>query len=61
MDGELYRIVRAKFLLRGTSLAQWCKERNIRRQWAELVLTEKRKGPAAIELKTRIMKELDIV
>lgn len=55
-----YRKVRAILALNGTSLACWCQERGITRQWAVAVLKGERSGPAAEALKSRILSELGI-
>jgi len=54
---DLMKLVRAGFVSKGTSLTQWCKIQGISRMWAVLALTGKRNGPAAIELRKRLMRE----
>lgn len=44
---ELLRQVRAGFLLQGSSLAKWCAENGLSRQWVCASLTGMRRGPAA--------------
>lgn len=53
-DAPLYAQVRAAFTLSGTSLARWCSEAGVKRQWATLVLTGKRNGTTARALRKRI-------
>lgn len=55
-----YRLARAQLALDGISLAQWCQERGLKRQWVVAVLSGKRTGPAAVALKSRVLQELGI-
>ncbi len=47
--------VRIGFLQQGISFAKWCAANGVGRQWATAALTGKRNGPAAQELRTRII------
>jgi hypothetical protein len=53
---DLLRTVRAGFIQQGTSLAKWCTEQGISRQWATASLAGIRKGPAARTLAARLVK-----
>ena len=52
---ELLQRVRGALVAQGTSLAKWCKENRVGRQWATAVLLGDRDGPAARELRSRIV------
>lgn len=54
---DLYREVRAAFVLCGTTLNRWCVEHGICRVYATKCLRGERNGPKAIELRTRILEE----
>lgn len=47
--------VRAGFTLQGTTLAQWCAEHRVSRTYAIQCLTGKRRGPAALALRYRLL------
>lgn len=52
---ELLHAVRGAFVAQGTSLAKWCSQNDVRRQWATAALTGLRDGPAARELREKII------
>jgi hypothetical protein len=54
---ELYRLVRASFVSRGTTLNAWCERNGVKRQYATLVLTGGRNGQAAKMLRARLIKQ----
>lgn len=54
-SADLLLQVRIGFLQQGNSLAKWCSENNVKRQWATAALTGRRNGPAARELRERII------
>lgn len=53
-DGFLYRLVRAGFIGKGTSLAAWCRENGIHRQSAERALLFQSNGIKAQALRQRV-------
>lgn len=55
-EGDLYQAVRAAFMLKGTSLAQWCKENNVLLETARQTLAGLRRNSEAIELRQRLMR-----
>ena len=54
---ELLRIVRAGFVARGTSLAAWCRNESVSRQYATKVLKGAGGGPKARTLRARLVSE----
>lgn len=52
---ELVRIVRGALIQQGSSLAKWCAENGIKRQWATAVLSGRRDGPAARALRSKLV------
>lgn len=52
--------VRAGFVKQGLSLAEWCRANGVTRAWAYAVLTGARTGPAALELRDRLLKEAGV-
>lgn len=54
---ELLKAVRARFVMRGTSLARFCREMGIHRQNASQALTGKWTGKKATALVERIVRE----
>lgn len=52
-----YRLVRASFVSRGTTLTSWCEQNGVKRQYAALVLTGGRNGLAARMLRARLIKQ----
>ena len=53
---SLYCKVRAGFIIQGTSLAMWCQENGIARQYAAKVLKNEKNGPKATELKIKLIQ-----
>lgn len=51
----LYRMVRAGFVKKGSTLNRWCREHGVTRQHAENCLQGKTKGPAADKLIERLI------
>lgn len=49
-------VVKAGFILRGTSLCAWCRSHGIDTGYASKALTGKQAGPKARELKARLMQ-----
>ncbi|MGH9856709.1 MAG: hypothetical protein ACRD4B_02580 [Acidobacteriota bacterium] len=61
-SGEpLYRQVRAGFILRGTTLAGWCRENGVTRQYAEQCLHGLSVGAAAQKLSGRIARAAGVI
>ena len=58
---ELHAAVRAGFIVRGTSLNEWCRKNGITRQYADVVLLGKSDGPKAKELRYRITDAAGVV
>jgi len=58
---NLHLAVRAALVARGTSLAAWCEDNDVRRPWAMQSLTGKRNGPAAQALRLRIMRDAGLI
>jgi hypothetical protein len=54
LDDDLYRRVRAAFIIQGTNFSRWCEENGVSRQWAEKVLKGKQNGLAARNLAAQI-------
>lgn len=54
-SADLLLQARIGFLQQGSSLAKWCSENKITRQWATAVLTGRRNGPAAKTLREKII------
>jgi hypothetical protein len=52
----LRHAVRAGFLIKGTTLADWCRENGIEPSWAFQVLDGRRDGPAARRLLRRLSR-----
>jgi len=52
---ELLVLVRAGFVQQNTSLAKWCAENSVSRQWATAVLIGSRNGPKASGLREKIL------
>lgn len=48
--------VRGAFLLKGTTLTQWCRANNVKPAWAYQALTGRRAGSAAVKLARRIKR-----
>ena len=57
-SGDLYKWVRAAFIVRGSSLNAWCKENGINRQSAEKALKGERFSRAAVEIRKKLIAEL---
>jgi hypothetical protein len=55
---ELYTAVRAAFVAQGSSLAAWCKAKNVNRQTAEKALRGRRHSRLATELRERLVAEV---
>lgn len=53
---DLYLRVRARFIEQGTSLGRWCKQNDVPRQHARLVLTGAWRGPKGSALAERIIE-----
>jgi hypothetical protein len=53
---DLYRRVRAAFVAQGTSLARWCAENGVSRQYAERCLQGSQSGPKALTLRDRVIR-----
>lgn len=58
---ELLLKVRAGFVKQGLSLAEWCRANGVARSWAFAVLTGARAGPAALDLRDRLLKEAGVL
>ena len=56
-SAALMHAVRAGFVAQGTSFSKWCTDNEISRTWAIAALTGKRAGPAAQQLRHRIVRE----
>lgn len=54
---ELLSAVRALFVRRGTSLNAWCIQHKFTRTWVISALTGRRNGPAAIDMRERVLLE----
>lgn len=54
---ELLSAVRGLLIVQGTNLTAWCRDNHISRPFAILALTGKRNGPAARELRRRLITE----
>lgn len=52
---DRHRMVRAGFILKGTSLAAWCRENGVKHQNAHKAIIGTWTGPKAKSLLTRIM------
>ena len=52
---DLYRSVRAAFIMQGTSLSEWCRAQGVTRQYAEKVLKGEKRGPSAQAFKQRVV------
>lgn len=52
----LLQAVRGAFVQQGTSLAKWCLENSVTRQYASAVLTGGRNGPSAQKLRLKIIR-----
>lgn len=55
-SADLLLNVRIGFLQQGSSLAKWCAENKVSRQWATVVLSGQRNGPAAKKLRERLIR-----
>lgn len=55
LSGCIYAQVRAAFVARSTSLARWCAENGVKRQYAAAALKGERTGPKARALRMRII------
>ena len=53
--GDLLCSVRAGFVAQGTSLAAWCRERGVARQYAAKILQTEAGGQAAANLRQRLL------
>jgi hypothetical protein len=51
----LYQFVRARFVLKGTTLNAWCIDNKVTREWAAQCLSGRRTGPAAKALVQRLL------
>ena len=59
-DRELQRRVRAAFILRGTTLAEWCAGNRVSRQFVYQALVGKRHGPTAKALRDQILSAVNL-
>lgn len=55
---DLYNVVRASFVARGSSLNAWCRTNNVNRQTVEKALKGDRLGVRSQELCRRIVDEV---
>ena len=60
-QGDLYATVRAAFMLKGSSLAQWCKANEVMLETARQTLAGLRRGDEAEALRQRIMRAAGVV
>jgi hypothetical protein len=60
-ESDLYATVRAAFVLKNTSLAQWCKDNAVLLETARQTLAGLRRGDEAEELRQRIMRDAGVV
>lgn len=59
-EGDLYSTVRAAFMMKGTSLAQWCKDNEVLLETARQTLAGLRRGKDAETLRQRIMRDAGV-
>lgn len=55
---DLYNMVRAAFIARGTNLNRWCKANGINRQTVDKALKGQRTGRRAQAIRDQLMAEL---
>ena len=53
--------VRGGFLLKGTTLTQWCRENNVKASWAYQALTGRRDGRAARRLAHKLKRAAGVL
>lgn len=56
---SLYRTVKARFILSGTTLGKWCRENGVTFAWAYQCLTGRRTGPAANAMIAKVIAALE--
>jgi hypothetical protein len=52
---NILQVVRASFIMQGSSLGRWCRENDVEPGWAWRVLQGKHDGPAANTLRDRLV------
>jgi hypothetical protein len=56
----LLNSAKSQLVLQGSSLAEWCEENRLTRQWVTAVLRGDRNGPTARKLRLKIIKKLNL-